>query len=110
MEFEHDGHHVHLIELPTSSGRRWKFSVVVCCESEGIRRIRSLNCIGRAFETAHNARLEGIEFTKKWIDEGKPAQNQPMISMAFRFHGKHQLRFADSAVPRDSPQRPDHRY
>ena len=73
VEFEHDGHHVHLIELPTSSGRRWKFSVVVCWESEGIRRIRTLSCIGRAFETAHNARLEGIEFTKKWIDEGKPA-------------------------------------
>ena len=73
VEFEHDGHHVHLIELPTSSGRRWKFSVVVCWESEGSRRVRALSCIGRAFETAHNARLEGIEFTKRWIDEGKPA-------------------------------------
>jgi hypothetical protein len=72
MEFEHKKHHIHVIDLPTSSGRRWKFSVVVCWESDGIRRIKALSCLGRAFETAHNP-SEGLEFTKKWIEEGKPA-------------------------------------
>jgi hypothetical protein len=74
MHFEYHGHHIHVIDLPTRSGRRWKFSAVMCWESDGFRPMRILSCVGRAFEDAHNARLEGLECTKRWIDEGKLAQ------------------------------------
>ena len=46
--------------------------VIVMWEDGAFRRLKTLTCNEREFETHTAARIEGIEFAKKWIDAGKP--------------------------------------
>jgi hypothetical protein len=41
-------------------------------EDGAFRRLKTMTCNEREFETPGAARREGIELAKKWIDAGKP--------------------------------------
>ena len=69
--FEYKGHTIWVSFKPTANLRRWNCFILVFW-NRGLmqQRLIRLTCDEREFETAHEARREGFEFAKKWIDAG----------------------------------------
>jgi len=71
MNGRHKGHTilVSVARLPVI--RQWEPCLKVIWSEEGEGRLNRLT-VNRAFRARQEAEMEGLNFAKKWIDDGKP--------------------------------------
>ena len=67
-------HRIEVSVRSVSDGSGWMPDVVVTYSENGKSKLTSLR-MDQTFATPNEAEQGGIEYAKKWIDDGKPSQS-----------------------------------
>jgi hypothetical protein len=72
QEMNYKNHHIEVSVRPVEDPKGWRPDIVVSYSEHGKNVLQSIP-MDESFATPDEATEGGIEYAKKWLDDGKPA-------------------------------------
>ena len=73
MEVNYKNHVIDHFGYPMTFSNKWGAKVIISWEKNGLRKMHSFDGPPKGFSSLLKAESWGLQFRKKWIDDGKPA-------------------------------------